>query len=207
MFDSVLRFFFESGFLPLRSNESSGAIGGAVSGLAVWHRAPSFVAGLLQNGPKSNGMMNPTSSQKRATKSLNKHPLALNRRAKTRSFAGPRATLGQSIPNARCSVKAGSFANKQPAVECKTRMPVLTYLRRNLGTLSPIDMRIAGLILAAPEEILSLPIARFRTNAKVSLNAVMRFCRRLNFKGYADFKIGLAGELSRAPRQTLAKHH
>ncbi|MCV6605364.1 MAG: transcriptional regulator HexR, partial [Porticoccaceae bacterium] len=52
------------------------------------------------------------------------------------------------------------------------------------------------LVLAAPDDTVHSPIAIIARKAGVSEPTVNRFCRRLGCKGYPDFKVKLAKELS-----------
>lgn len=63
-------------------------------------------------------------------------------------------------------------------------------------TLSKAARQVADKILADPQAALSLPIAELAKRASVSEPSVNRLCRALGCKGYPDFKVKLAGELS-----------
>lgn len=63
-------------------------------------------------------------------------------------------------------------------------------------SLSKAARQVADRILADPQAALSLPIAELAKRANVSEPSVNRLCRSLGCKGYPDFKVRLAGELS-----------
>ncbi len=62
--------------------------------------------------------------------------------------------------------------------------------------LSKSAHKIAKVVLQQPREAINLPIAALAARAGVSEPSVLRFCQALGCKGYPDFKVQLAGELS-----------
>ncbi len=63
-------------------------------------------------------------------------------------------------------------------------------------SLSKASRQVADVILSDPQTALGLPIAELARRAAVSEPSVNRLCRSLGCKGYPDFKVQLAGELS-----------
>ena len=69
-----------------------------------------------------------------------------------------------------------------------------------LGALRPqlsrAEMRVADVVLAAPESVPRKNLAALAAEADVSEPTVLRFCRSLGLDGYAHFKIELASALA-----------
>ncbi|HEV7927138.1 MAG TPA: MurR/RpiR family transcriptional regulator [Verrucomicrobiae bacterium] len=77
-----------------------------------------------------------------------------------------------------------------------SKRPVLVYLQAILPSLNPVERVIAQYLLDDPERILSSSIAELRRGSGASVGSIIGFCRSLGAKGFADFKITLARELS-----------
>jgi DNA-binding MurR/RpiR family transcriptional regulator len=80
--------------------------------------------------------------------------------------------------------------------EEKLRRPLLIYIQGILASLNPTERLIAEYVLADPERILSSSISEVREGSGASVGSIVGFCRRLNLKGFAEFKISLARELA-----------
>lgn len=81
-------------------------------------------------------------------------------------------------------------------IQDRNRPPVpgkiVGLIRGTLPALVPSEVRVAEFVLAAPSEAIHLTVTELATAANTSTSTVMRFCQRLGFKGYQDFKIALA---------------
>jgi RpiR family transcriptional regulator, carbohydrate utilization regulator len=77
-----------------------------------------------------------------------------------------------------------------------SKRPVLIYLQAILPSLNPVERVIAQYLLDDPERTLSSSIAELRRGSGASVGSIIGFCRSLGAKGFADFKITLARELS-----------
>jgi RpiR family carbohydrate utilization transcriptional regulator len=77
-----------------------------------------------------------------------------------------------------------------------SKRPVLIYLQAILPSLNPVERVIAQYLLDDPERALSSSIAELRRGSGASVGSIIGFCRSLGAKGFADFKITLARELS-----------
>jgi DNA-binding MurR/RpiR family transcriptional regulator len=77
-----------------------------------------------------------------------------------------------------------------------SKRPMLVYLQAALPSLNPVERRIALYILGDPERILASSIAELRRGSGASVGSIISFCRVMATKGFADFKITLARELS-----------
>jgi RpiR family carbohydrate utilization transcriptional regulator len=86
-------------------------------------------------------------------------------------------------------------AAQSPSPETSMR-PVLVYLQAILPSLNPVERLIAQYILTDPERTLSSSIAELRQGSGASVGSIISFCRSLGVKGFAEFKITLARELS-----------
>ena len=71
-------------------------------------------------------------------------------------------------------------------------MNILELIQRNTETFSKSERKVAEVILELPQEAIHSSIAKLALLANVSEPTVNRFCRRLNTKGYPDFKLRLA---------------
>ncbi|KID05177.2 MurR/RpiR family transcriptional regulator [Hafnia alvei] len=75
-------------------------------------------------------------------------------------------------------------------------MNTLDKIQANLDQLSKSERKVAEVILAAPQTAIHSSIATLAKMADVSEPTVNRFCRRLETKGFPDFKLHLAQSLA-----------
>lgn len=75
-------------------------------------------------------------------------------------------------------------------------MNTLELIKKNLDTFSKSERKVAEAILASPETAIHSSIANLAKDAQVSEPTVNRFCRRLDTKGFPDFKLRLAQSLA-----------
>ncbi|MDM3870047.1 transcriptional regulator HexR [Porticoccus sp. W117] len=75
-------------------------------------------------------------------------------------------------------------------------MNLLPLLKSPNLHLSKSERKVCEAVLAAPEDAIHTPIAVIAKQAGVSEPTVNRFCRSMGCKGYPDFKVKLAKELS-----------
>ncbi|MFM9280081.1 MurR/RpiR family transcriptional regulator [Paenibacillus jiagnxiensis] len=73
---------------------------------------------------------------------------------------------------------------------------ILKTLQRELAALPLQERRLAETILASPGSVIRLGIKELAEEGGVSPATVTRFCKSLHFKGYPDFKMKLAAEIS-----------
>lgn len=57
------------------------------------------------------------------------------------------------------------------------------------------ECRVADFVSSHPEEVMHMSMAELSRNSEVSDPTIMRFCRRLGYEGYQDFKLNLAQTL------------
>ncbi|WP_145600955.1 MurR/RpiR family transcriptional regulator, partial [Yersinia frederiksenii] len=72
----------------------------------------------------------------------------------------------------------------------------LENIQNNLDLLSKSERKVAEVILASPQTAIHSSIATLAKMANVSEPTVNRFCRRLDTKGFPDFKLHLAQSLA-----------
>lgn len=75
-------------------------------------------------------------------------------------------------------------------------MNILEKITNELGSFSKSERKVAEVILAEPTSVIHASIATLAKKAKISEPTVNRFCRRLDTKGYPDFKLHLAQSLA-----------
>ena len=75
-------------------------------------------------------------------------------------------------------------------------MNTLDKIQANLDQLSKSERKVAEVILAAPQTAIHSSIATLAKMADVSEPTVNRFCRRMETKGFPDFKLHLAQSLA-----------
>jgi len=75
-------------------------------------------------------------------------------------------------------------------------MNMLEKINSHMELLSKSERKVAEVILATPQTAIHSSIAILARMADVSEPTVNRFCRRLNTKGYPDFKLQLAQSLA-----------
>lgn len=73
---------------------------------------------------------------------------------------------------------------------------MLHSIKNNLAIFSKAERKVAEVILADPQTALHANIADLAKKANVSEPTVNRFCRRLDTKGFPDFKLLLAQSLA-----------
>lgn len=75
----------------------------------------------------------------------------------------------------------------------------LLHIRGAYPTLRPAEKRVAKVILADPQEAVHYSITELAKMAEVSDATVVKFCKRLGYKGYQEFKIMLAQDVAVKP--------
>ncbi|MGJ8693180.1 MAG: MurR/RpiR family transcriptional regulator [Thalassotalea sp.] len=75
-------------------------------------------------------------------------------------------------------------------------MNILDKIANEFETFSKSERKVAEVILASPSTVIHASIAALAKQANISEPTVNRFCRRLDTKGYPDFKLHLAQSLA-----------
>ncbi|MFD1137730.1 MurR/RpiR family transcriptional regulator [Paenibacillus urinalis] len=73
---------------------------------------------------------------------------------------------------------------------------ILNALSKELDQLPSQERRIAEVILTSPAEMTGLSIKELAENSGTSPATVTRFCKSRHFRGFPDFKMKLAAEIS-----------
>ena len=76
---------------------------------------------------------------------------------------------------------------------------VLALLRASRPSLTASGQRIGELILAAPQDIVHLTVSDVAERTGASVGSVVRFCKDIGLRGFADLKLRLAAETNAAP--------
>lgn len=76
----------------------------------------------------------------------------------------------------------------------------LLHIRGTYPALRPAEKRVAQVILSNPREAVHYSITQLAEKAEVSDATVVKFCKRLGYKGYQEFKIMLAQDVAVKPQ-------
>ena len=79
---------------------------------------------------------------------------------------------------------------------CYFCMNILEKITQNKASFSKSERKVADVILANPQTAIHSSIATLAKMSDVSEPTVNRFCRRLDTKGFPDFKLHLAQSLA-----------
>lgn len=71
-------------------------------------------------------------------------------------------------------------------------MAALSFISERRTELRKSEVKVADYVTANPQKVVHSSISELAESADVSEPTVIRFCRRIGFKGYQDFKIALA---------------
>ena len=80
-------------------------------------------------------------------------------------------------------------------MDLSKRAKTLLHIRSIYPTLKPAERRVADEVLACPNHVVYLSITELAKEAKVSDATVVKFCKRLGYKGFQEFKILLAQDV------------
>lgn len=72
---------------------------------------------------------------------------------------------------------------------------VLLRIAAYYPSLNEAERKVADFVSNYPNEAKGLPVTRLAERSGVSQTTVVRFCRALGYKGYADFKLALVEDL------------
>ena len=75
----------------------------------------------------------------------------------------------------------------------------ILHLRSVFPTLRPAEQRVAKQILKNPDQVVHLSITELAKMSQVSDATVVKFCKRLGYKGFQEFKILLAQDVAVKP--------
>ncbi|CCQ95794.1 conserved hypothetical protein [[Clostridium] ultunense Esp] len=72
---------------------------------------------------------------------------------------------------------------------------VILKIRSTYPSFTKSEKKVADTVLAAPNEVIYLSIGDLSAKSEVAETTVVRFCRRIGFSGFQDFKLNLALEM------------
>lgn len=72
---------------------------------------------------------------------------------------------------------------------------ISVLIRSRYNSFTKTEQAVADYVLKYTEEIISMSITDLAINCNVGESSIFRFCKRLNLKGYQDFKIALVHSL------------
>ncbi|MGB9809847.1 MAG: MurR/RpiR family transcriptional regulator, partial [Caldanaerobacter sp.] len=87
------------------------------------------------------------------------------------------------------------MAKKKKNVEWETSN-CLFRIKTLLSQLKGVEMQIAEYVLENSHEVVGIPITELAEKTKSSESTIVRFCRKLGYTGYQEFKVKLASSLS-----------
>lgn len=73
----------------------------------------------------------------------------------------------------------------------------LISIKNRYTHLTNVEKKIADYILKNAENVVTMSVSDLAENADVAKSAIIRCCKSLGYKGYAQLKLSLAGELSK----------
>jgi DNA-binding MurR/RpiR family transcriptional regulator len=113
----------------------------------------------------------------------------------------PEAASTAAVTAARTAVVDGSAAiGAGPAAEFGARDSVLARVRSKLPEFTGALHRVAEHILSDPAAAARATIVELAERSGTSPATITRFCRAMDFEGYADLRLGIAAETGRMAR-------
>lgn len=82
----------------------------------------------------------------------------------------------------------------------------LQAIKNRYAALTSAEQCVADYILKNSESVVHMSVGTFAENARVAKSAIIRCCKSLGFRGYAEMKITLAGELSKNKKLNFAPY-
>lgn len=79
----------------------------------------------------------------------------------------------------------------------------LAAIRNVYGNLSRVERKAADYILENSGRVVEMNVAELGEEAGVAGSAVIRFCKKLGYSGYSQFRMALARELARRPQKVM----
>jgi DNA-binding MurR/RpiR family transcriptional regulator len=104
------------------------------------------------------------------------------------------------VTTSRTAVVDGSAAGPAPAAEFGARDSVLARVRSKLPEFTGALQRVAEHILSDPAAAARATIVELAERSGTSPATITRFCRAMDFEGYADLRLGIAAETGRMTR-------
>src|SRR5262245_37324153 len=89
---------------------------------------------------------------------------------------------------------AGMTPMSESAQVVEGGSPISAGIRSRLSELSPVERRVAQMILEQGDRLLYQSASEVAALAGAALSTVVRTCQTLGFKGFQDLKLSLARE-------------
>ncbi|PYZ92742.1 hypothetical protein CR194_13895 [Salipaludibacillus keqinensis] len=80
--------------------------------------------------------------------------------------------------------------------------PVAIRIDSHLKALTKSEQKVADFVLNHLDEVMYLSVTDLADKAEVGETTVLRFCRKIGFKGYQEFKFSLAKDISAQSHET-----
>lgn len=106
----------------------------------------------------------------------------------------------EHVTTSRTAVVDGSAAGASPPAEFGARDSVLARVRAKLPEFTGALQRVAEHILSDPAAAARATIVELAERSGTSPATITRFCRAMDFEGYADLRLGIAAETGRMTR-------
>ncbi|WP_127579245.1 MurR/RpiR family transcriptional regulator [Paenibacillus koleovorans] len=100
---------------------------------------------------------------------------------------------------------AGATAGSVTGSVAGAGNPTLLSITSHLGSFTKSEKRVAETVLHDPEAAVYTSITDMAEKAGVGETSVLRFCRKLGFQGYQEFKLSVAQHLSSPAFQVLGE--
>lgn len=71
-------------------------------------------------------------------------------------------------------------------------IPVVLQIKANFSRLTPSELQVATYITENPDQVIHCSVAELAELSRVSEATVVRFCKKIGFKSYQEFKVLLA---------------
>jgi DNA-binding MurR/RpiR family transcriptional regulator len=104
------------------------------------------------------------------------------------------------VITSRTAVVDGSVVGTGPVAEFGARDSVLARVRAKLPEFTGALQRVAEHILSDPAAAARSTIVELAERSGTSPATITRFCRAMDFEGYADLRLGIAAETGRMAR-------
>jgi len=84
----------------------------------------------------------------------------------------------------------------------KDMQSTMLLIKSLLNSFTKTEVKVAEYVLSNIEDIIYISVTELAEKANVGETTVLRFCRKLKFKGFQDFKISLARSTNQLPKSS-----
>lgn len=82
----------------------------------------------------------------------------------------------------------------------------IVSVKQSYERLTPVEKSVADFVLKNADKVVYMPIDELAALSKNAKSAVIRFCKSVGFSGYSEFKIALAGDISKNKQLNYAPY-